>query len=639
MKRTVYYLLILVFLPQISLAQNQKTEITAPLLRWEPALKRYHFEGGVTLLQEGSILKAEELYYYPEDRMAKAIGNVLYQGRRLQIEASRATLNLKDTSGTLENGRIIFFEGNYRIKADFLERLSEKHYRAKRLQYTTCSGTVPIWCLKASKADLLIGERLSAKHVRLHILGLPVLYTPYLWAPVLTERTTGFLMPRLGYNSERGFEVSLPFYLVISENRDATFYFDWAEQSNGLGLEYRYVERHIGHGQWLAYRFKDKTNERTFYSLKGSHRKDTYRGTGGFVSVDYLSEKDYYRLYSYKVELIASRFTASTSELYHRQRYYKVYLRARYWQNLASQQEPAQHMPVVGVSLYPLQKGPFLAGLTAEAARFYQKQGIEAYRLTVLPYLYHSTETVIRLNQSLEPFVAYYNLNDTEKDENIAYGLTYRAGLSAPFYHRWPHITHTVSPEILYEYRTRRETPSYIFDDEETDTDLSIIKTGITQRVYLDGEHLGALRLHYWYDLRKDNPSELVLEGYKTGTINTRFDLHYDTETSLVNSYHYQAGLSLSRVGVSFGETYSREPAIRNYTGSATLTPLRWLVLTGGFWYDQRQDEFTKITYGGKIDGQCASLSITYSKTRTQYSIFLLLTFKGLGEVKYGEML
>ncbi len=639
MKRLLLFLLIPVVLPLTTYAQSQKTVIEAPVLRWEPSERRYHFQGGVTITGDNSSLQAEEVYYSPDTHMAHARGGVLYRDRHLQIQASEATLDLRDTRGTLKKGRVLFFEGNYRIRAALLERLSETHYRGKTVQYTTCSGSLPIWCLRASRADLKIGQRLSATHVRLHILGVPVLYTPYLWVPVLTERTTGFLMPRLGYNSERGFEVSLPFYLVISENRDATFYLDWAEGSRGYGIEYRYIERHLGSGQWFLYRFEDMTTDRTFYSFTGTHRKDTSSGTGGFLSVNYLSEKDYYRLYSYRVELLTSRFTASTGQLYRRTGTYRLYLTTRVWQNLASEAEPIQHLPTGGFVLYPIQKGPVLVGLRTEAGRFYQKDGIEAYRLMVLPYASVQTGGLLKLGQSIEPFGAYYRLKDGTDNDTLAYGLTYRADLSMSVLSGTGPLSHSLTPEVSYEYRTRKRAPSYVFDQEETDRDLSLLKASLLQRFYLEGHHIGAWKLSHIYDLRTDDARRVVLEGYTTGTFHLRFDIHYRTDTSRVSAYHYQAGLSFSRFSITAGESYSRAPAIRNYTATATVKPLRWLTLTGGLWYDERQGQFTKLTYGGTLDGQCASLSVTYSETPSQYSVFFLLTLKGLGEVRYGDNL
>jgi hypothetical protein len=306
---------------------------------------------------------------------------------------------------------------------------------------------------------------------------------------------------------------------------------------------------------------------------------------------------------------------------------------------LVSEDEPIQHLPLAGLYVYPEGLGPFLVGLQTEAGRFYQKDGIEVYRIEVLPYLYHSAGSYLKLQQSVEPFLAHYSLKDGKEEEKDSYGLTYRAALSSTFYSRGHRLIHTITPEVAYEYRTRKHMPGYVFDEQETDSDLSRLISSILQRFYLDGSHLGAVRLSHIYDFRRDNASQFVLEGYKTGRLSMKFDVYYDVDTSDVKKYHYRIGLNLERFSVSAGESYSIEPKIRNYQGNLTIKPIKWLVLHGGLWYDQRQDEFTKITYGGKIEGQCASLSVTYSKTQTQYSIFVLLTFKGLGEVKYGELL
>jgi LPS-assembly protein len=63
-----------------------------------------------------------------------------------------------------------------------------------------------------------------AKHARLRIRGIPVLYTPYINFPIDDRRKSGFLVPSIGSSDDNGFELITPYYWNIAPNLDATFY-------------------------------------------------------------------------------------------------------------------------------------------------------------------------------------------------------------------------------------------------------------------------------------------------------------------------------------------------------------------------------------------------------------------------------
>jgi LPS-assembly protein len=119
-----------------------------------------------------------------------------------------------------------FVKDNYCISGKVIEKKGEDYYVSPEATFTTCDPPSPAWCFKGKKIDAVAGDRLKAKGVSFRIKDFPVLYTPYLWTPIGTERKTGFLIPDIGYSNTRGFYFDIPFYWAITENRDATFYLD-----------------------------------------------------------------------------------------------------------------------------------------------------------------------------------------------------------------------------------------------------------------------------------------------------------------------------------------------------------------------------------------------------------------------------
>ncbi|THD65305.1 LPS assembly protein LptD, partial [Phenylobacterium sp.] len=79
------------------------------------------------------------------------------------------------------------------------------------------------------------------RHMRIHVLGVPIIYLPIFWhADPTAERESGLLAPRIGVNSRRGFSWDQPYLWVISPSADLTI----APQINSnvnpfLNLHYR----------------------------------------------------------------------------------------------------------------------------------------------------------------------------------------------------------------------------------------------------------------------------------------------------------------------------------------------------------------------------------------------------------------
>ncbi|MFP3700858.1 putative LPS assembly protein LptD, partial [Burkholderia sp. SIMBA_013] len=61
-----------------------------------------------------------------------------------------------------------------------------------------------------------------ARNGVLYFKDVPILASPYMTFPVKKERKSGFLMPTYGTTSKGGFDFSLPYYLNIAPNYDAT---------------------------------------------------------------------------------------------------------------------------------------------------------------------------------------------------------------------------------------------------------------------------------------------------------------------------------------------------------------------------------------------------------------------------------
>ena len=54
--------------------------------------------------------------------------------------------------------------------------------------------------------------------------GVPAFYTPYIYYPISKDhRSTGFLLPSVGYTSARGYNLNAGFFWAMGRSADQTF--------------------------------------------------------------------------------------------------------------------------------------------------------------------------------------------------------------------------------------------------------------------------------------------------------------------------------------------------------------------------------------------------------------------------------
>ncbi|MGZ6049201.1 MAG: LPS-assembly protein LptD [Phenylobacterium sp.] len=115
-----------------------------------------------------------------------------------------------------------------KISGDTAVRRSEDLQELNRAIFTECEICVgdkpksPTWSVSADRiVEDKVHHIIYYRHARIHVLGVPVLYLPFFWhADPSAERESGFLAPRIGVNSRRGFSYDQPYLWVISPSAD-----------------------------------------------------------------------------------------------------------------------------------------------------------------------------------------------------------------------------------------------------------------------------------------------------------------------------------------------------------------------------------------------------------------------------------
>ena len=199
----------------------------------------YTLTGHVRIEYKDYILTADKVSYDQETGDSEADGHVQVQGGRNNelIIADHGKLNLDLETGRFENvtgsiGRqpsaskrkLVYTTANpFLFTGRLVIKLGPERYQIIEGTMTSCLLPDPDWRIHSSLIRVAYGEA-KAKNSYFTLLGVPILYLPYVTHPVNVEsRETGLLLPVLGTSSTKGTIIGDSIYLVINRSTDVTF--------------------------------------------------------------------------------------------------------------------------------------------------------------------------------------------------------------------------------------------------------------------------------------------------------------------------------------------------------------------------------------------------------------------------------
>lgn len=198
-------------------------------------------------------------------------------------------------------------------RADRVERKSDNTYSFTRVSLTSCTQPTPRWKFSASRANFRKDDYVEMWNSVFTLKKVPVFYLPYFRYPLNRERSTGFLMPQVGYSGVKGFFFGESFYWVIARNMDATFSLDYySAKGVGGGLEYRYRFQGGTGGEAKVYYFLFKEeseaqlagrpspgeqtpSRKNAYIVRLNHNQPLPFGFSLVANIDYSTSFDFLR--------------------------------------------------------------------------------------------------------------------------------------------------------------------------------------------------------------------------------------------------------------------------------------------------------------------------------------------------------
>ena len=284
--------------------------------------------GAVYVRQGERWLAAEQVRIDDRQGVALASGGVDLAEPGLRLRTERARFNLADGDGGAERLDWVLVDSAWRGTADTLRRQGGL-LRLENPTFTRCPPGGRAWRLRAARVAVdQDAGRVAARHVRVHVAGVPVLYTPYARFAVGRERSSGFLAPKLGYDDEGGADISLPYYLNLAPNYDATLTTRLIA-NRGAGVEGEF--RQLGHrarnhfaAAWLAGDDQYDGAARWLWRFRHNARRGAF---STFVDAAAVSDGDYF------ADLDSTLAVTSQAALRRRAgiRYARGDFRARLW--------------------------------------------------------------------------------------------------------------------------------------------------------------------------------------------------------------------------------------------------------------------------------------------------------------------
>jgi len=272
--------------------------------------------GNIHLSRLDNLLQADYARLYTDTNWLYLKGNISAYWDGDFLEGDEAEIDLNNNVGWIKNGQVFVSDEHIYFTGERLEKTGDNTYKFFRGSITSCDDDVAPWSITSSRGEIDVDGHARLWHPRFRIKDRSVLYSPYIIVPVKTERQSGFLLPDLDHGSQHGTNINLPYYHVIDDERDATFYTNYySKRGIMLGLEYRHTPGLLSRGIWRAdwlldrerhdspenepSRFRDdglfRPNENRYW-LRGKF-DGNYPATGWSykVDVDYVSDQNYLR--------------------------------------------------------------------------------------------------------------------------------------------------------------------------------------------------------------------------------------------------------------------------------------------------------------------------------------------------------
>ena len=364
--------------------------------------KKYLLTGHARLQRVDQLLQGDRLSYDSDSTAYTAEGHVRYQDRGLLLAADKAQGTTTPNASTLDQVRYQVLSSRGNGSADRARLLDADHAALDRVSYSTCDLDDRRWELRARDMSLDQDQGVGRAHdVTMRWGDVPFLWLPYARFPIDDRRQSGFLYPSLGSSNNGGFDMTLPYYLNLAPNYDATLYprLIW-DRGLMLGGEFRYLtDTQRGKVEFTSLPHdRDANRERGYFHFENYGVLSSHWGVS--VNLNDVSDDRYFEDFGNTLTTVATSLLPSSAYLNGRGSWWSASIGGDRYQitdpSLSDLSEPYQRLPRATFEGEHDLAGPLRVGLDGEFVAFHKsctREGgskvcpTNGQRLDLYPYL------------------------------------------------------------------------------------------------------------------------------------------------------------------------------------------------------------------------------------------------------------
>lgn len=202
--------------------EEQPFDIRADSVELESERDVYVAEGDVVIRQPGRTIRADWVAFSNRTRQGVATGNVVVEEGSDTLYADVLHFEVDELKGIVLDGTLYAGQDGFRLTGSEIRKVGDQEYELDEAEFTTCRCPEDTmrdpWTITAKRADLEFGGYATTRNTTFDVLGVPVIWLPWMRYPLKTERETGFLFPEFGASSRTGFDFGVPFFWAARKN-------------------------------------------------------------------------------------------------------------------------------------------------------------------------------------------------------------------------------------------------------------------------------------------------------------------------------------------------------------------------------------------------------------------------------------
>ena len=648
--------------------------------------------GDAEVRRAGTVIKGEEIVYTQATGNVTTRGNASVARNGALFTAPEFTYNLDDETGQAEN-----------IEYDYGPRGLQGSAGCARFQpagVTELDDVVVTSCKKDNRSWWIEMDQLTLDEYEqsgegtgavLKLGGVPVFGSPWFTFPMGTRRKSGLLTPTVGYNSERGFDLAIPYYFNLAPNYDYTLTPRvLSKRGFVLGNELRFKQESIEGEIYANYMPHDRIEGTDRYSVQ-AQIQGHWNGFGYGLNYNQVSDDDFLDDFASSIRDNTEDILPQDYWLTYGTTYWTAALRVTKNQTINDTEKPYEREPQFTWSAYLADFHGFELNTKIDATRFVHpwENKINGNRFVFMqdvsyPVMGAGWFVTPKLQLVGTHYELDYDRSDVRDDSpsltlpiySLDSGLIFERNTTLGS----RNILQTLEPRIFYSYTPYRDQSDIpIFDSTLADfnfaqmysentwsgydryaetnqvsatlttrliddaSGLEWIRASIGQRYYFNDKTVG------WSGKRIDQPSKsdfLASIGARlTRTIQTSAAVQWSWERSSMQKV--SAGVRwqprpMSVVGLYYRYNWAEEQNSDDYIDQIDLS-VQW-PLTDRLYALARQNyslydkKFIESLVGFEYQSDCWTLRAvaqryTRDEQNEQTTFFLQLELTGLGAV------